>query len=82
MASSLYRQCFVDGTSELRRRAKQGRKPQGLGKSFLVRLDRESESAMDKLAEYYGEYWNRSEFIRAAVRNQLYNSVYAELLNT
>ena len=83
MASTTYTQHYVNGTSQLVRRAvKQGRKAQGLGKEREIRLSSEQDAAITVLANYYGDFWNTNEFIRFAVAKMLCNSPYAELLNT
>jgi len=74
-------QIYSDGTRQVvKREAKQGRKPSGLGRIKAVRLFKESEKMLDELRVACGEYWNENEFIRMAVREKLSNNVYIELV--
>ncbi|OGZ02797.1 MAG: hypothetical protein A2390_02225 [Candidatus Liptonbacteria bacterium RIFOXYB1_FULL_36_10] len=80
MASKFYIQTCSDGRKKKIKRNKQGRKPSGLGKLKSIRLWKEDEEKLMNLRNIYGEYWNENEFIRDAVSEKLYNSVYTELL--
>lgn len=83
MASNLFRQSHVDGTTILvRRRITQGRKPSGLAKPELVILLAEDDKMLNKIGEKLDYLWNRNEFIRMAVHAYLSNCVYTELLKS
>ena len=82
MASSIYRQRYASGASEMMRRSvKQGRISSGLGKPKLVRLYKEDEVVMNLGKQKLGSFYNENEFIRNAVKYYISN-VYTELLNT
>lgn len=81
MASATYVQFRADGTRQLMRRKKQGRRSQGLSAPVLVRLHDADAEKIKQLAAALGTYWNTNEFIRQAVREKLSNSVYTELVN-
>ena len=80
MAANTYTAQTISGPVRTRRATKQGRKPSGLAKPELVRLYAEDDEKLKVLGEQLGYLWNRNEFIRMAVRKQLMNSVYTELL--
>ena len=83
MSSNLYSRITVDGKeTAYTRKGSQGRKPSGLGKPFLIRLDMDSEVELIREADKLGYYWNKNDFIRSAVREKLNNSIYTELVNT
>jgi hypothetical protein len=80
MASTIYTQARSDGTRQLvRRLIKQGRKPQGLGKPKLVRLNKASETKLLAMKEQLGYLYNENEIIRNSVEYCL-NNIYTELL--
>jgi hypothetical protein len=80
MASNIYTQVYVDGTSKkVRRIVKQGRKTSGLGKPFLQKLYADDEEALLKIKDKLGYLYNKNEFVSIAVKFYI-NNAYMELL--
>ena len=76
MASNIYE---VNGT-EYRRSVRQGRKPSGLGRPEKYRLYKKDEECLLILKSNLGEYYNKNEIVRIAVKLYLDNFVPTELL--
>ena len=76
MASNIYE---VNGT-EYRRSVRQGRKPSGLGKSEKYRLYKKDEERLLIVKSNLGEYYNKNEIVRIAVKLYLDNFIPTELL--
>ena len=80
MASNVYRRTTADGkTTAYSRKGTQGRKPSGLGNPELYRLYAEDEKKLLILKEKLGNYYNKNEIVREAVRLAL-ETVYIELV--
>lgn len=81
MATNVYIQCTADGDKRLAKRSvRQGRRPQGLGDAYLQRLDKETERKLLEIKSVLGEYYNKSEIVRAAARTHV-DAIYTKLLN-
>ena len=76
MASNTYE---VNG-KKYRRSTKQGRMPSGLGKSQKYRLYESDEKRLLVMKSNLGEYYNKNEIVRIAVKLYLDNFVPTELL--
>jgi len=62
------------------RSVKQGRKPSGLGEPEKYRLYESDEKRLLVMKSNLGEYFNKNEIVRTAVRLYLDNFVPTELL--
>ncbi len=80
MASNIYTQDYVDGTSrKLRRLKKQGRKSSGLADPELYRLYKTDKEKLLMLKDKLGRYYNENQIVRDAVHYAV-ESIYTELL--
>ena len=80
MASNTYQRRTVDGViTTYTRKGTQGRKPSGLAKPKLYRLDTETRIKLDYISTRLGDFMNENEIVREGVKNHV-ESIYTELL--
>jgi hypothetical protein len=80
MSSNTYKRKTIDGNIETyTRKGTQGRKPSGLAKPKLYRLDIETIAMLDYISTRLGYLYNENEIIRTATKKYV-ESVYTELL--